>query len=93
MDGNVTLLQALGLLVALVVLCYAAAVLAGLSPLWRIALPAALVPFLFQGLNYLYLGHLDPFFGVALVLSFPVCTVAAAGVHGLFESFRRRRPD
>lgn len=93
MDGNVTLLQAVGLLLGLVVLCYAAAVLAGLSSLWRIALPGALAPFLFQGLNYLHLGHLDPFFGVALVLSFPVCVVAAAVVHGLFESFRRRRPD
>lgn len=93
MDGNFTLLQAVGLLLGLVGVCYAAAALADLSPLWRIALPGALAPLLYQGVNYLHLGHLDPFFGVALVLSFPVCVVAAAVVHGLFESFRRRRPD
>ena len=93
MGSNVSLLQAVALLVGLVVVCYVLTSLAGVGPMGRIGLSAVFAPVLFQGVNFLQLGHLDPFFGVALLLSFPVCAVAAAVVHALSESFRRRRPD
>lgn len=93
MGGNVTLLQAVALLVGLVVVSYVHALLAGVGPMGRIGLSAVFAPVLFQGINFLQVGHLDPFFGVALLLSLPVCVVAAAVVHALSESFRGRRPD
>jgi hypothetical protein len=93
MGGNLTLLQVAALLAGLVMVCYVLSSLAGVGPMARIGLSAVFAPVLFQGVNFLQVGHLDPFFGVALLLSLPVCVVAAAVVHALSESFRGRRPD
>lgn len=46
---------------------------------WPVALTVAAVlpPVLFQGANWLYLGYLDPFWPIALVVSMAIALVAA----------------
>lgn len=90
MDEGITLPQSVGLLMGLVAACYFATALLGLRPLWRVTLPTVLAPALFQGIGYLHLGYLDPFFVIAFVISVPVCLVAALFVHGLCIFFRGR---
>ena len=46
---------------------------------WPVALAVAAVmpPVLFQGANRMYLGYLDPFWPIALVVSIAIALVAA----------------
>lgn len=83
MDEGLGLLQSVGLLIGLVVACYVATVLFGFKPLWRVTLPTVLAPTLFQGIGYLHLGYLDPFFIIAFAISVPVCFVATLLMSGL----------
>jgi peptidoglycan biosynthesis protein MviN/MurJ (putative lipid II flippase) len=58
------------------------------------ALLAALtVAVLLQLLTRIRLGHIDPFWPVAAVWSFAVCSVVAAGVLYLTRWFQRRNHD
>ena len=52
-----------------------------------VGLASLLPPVLFQGGNWLYLGYVDPFWPIALVVSSAIALVAALGVGWIVDRF------
>lgn len=52
-----------------------------------VGLASLLPPLLFQSGNWLYLGYVDPFWSIALVVSSAIALVAALGVGWIVDRF------
>ncbi len=84
-------------MIASLLLLFLMVLLVGVPAFVYLKKPAALgvaslmPPLLFQGGNWLYLGYVDPFWPIALVISSAMALVAALGVGWLVDRFVSQR--
>ncbi|MDH4416876.1 MULTISPECIES: hypothetical protein [unclassified Acidovorax] len=84
-------------MIASLLLLFLMVLLVGVPAFVYLKKPAALgvaslmPPLLFQGGNWLYLGYVDPFWPIALVISSAMALVAALGVGWVVDRFVSQR--